>query len=221
MERGSGWANTLAGGTGLLLCENGGDVQRRLAAGIEPVVQTRNLRVGGLKPAIIYDTRDNVFTPTERYLRGDRRGPIQPGAGGDRFSRPFHRCSSFICRSAPSGRSGQHQRGVQFWQRAVLRPARLSRCAACPRANMRRTTSRRRKWNCAGSFGSDSAWLVLAVAACCGTTRIDDRRTLYSGGTGLRYELARKYGLHVGLDVAFSEHDTAIYVEFGSAWFRP
>ena len=42
-----------------------------------------------------------------------------------------------------------------------------------------------------------------------------------AGGAGFRYEVARKYGLHMGVDVAFGPGTTAIYVQFGSAWARP
>lgn len=43
----------------------------------------------------------------------------------------------------------------------------------------------------------------------------------WTGGLGLRYLLARKYGLHMGLDVAYGEEGPACYIQFGSAWFRP
>src|SRR5436190_2577264 len=36
-----------------------------------------------------------------------------------------------------------------------------------------------------------------------------------------RYELARKFGMHAGMDVGFSEITTAIYFQMGNAWFRP
>ena len=45
--------------------------------------------------------------------------------------------------------------------------------------------------------------------------------SIVTGGTGFRYELARKYGLHMGLDVAFGPDDPVVYVQFGSAWMRP
>ena len=51
--------------------------------------------------------------------------------------------------------------------------------------------------------------------------RFDNSLTVISGGGGFRYEIARKYGLHIGLDVAFGPGTTAIYVQFGSAWARP
>ena len=42
-----------------------------------------------------------------------------------------------------------------------------------------------------------------------------------TSGGGFRYELARRYKLHMGVDVAFGPDGTALSVQFGSAWFRP
>jgi hypothetical protein len=49
----------------------------------------------------------------------------------------------------------------------------------------------------------------------------DSRGTVVAGGIGFRYELARRYGLHGGLDLAFGPEDPAIYITVGSAWMRP
>jgi hemolysin activation/secretion protein len=51
--------------------------------------------------------------------------------------------------------------------------------------------------------------------------RLDDTQTVVSGGGGFRYELARAYGIHLGVDVAFSRDTTAFYIQVGSAWMRP
>ena len=42
--------------------------------------------------------------------------------------------------------------------------------------------------------------------------------TRYSKGVGFRYLIAKKFGLRMGVDVASSEHDKALYIQFGSAW---
>ena len=42
-----------------------------------------------------------------------------------------------------------------------------------------------------------------------------------TGGLGIRYLLARKHGIHMGVDVGFSEEGPALYIQFGSAWLRP
>lgn len=41
---------------------------------------------------------------------------------------------------------------------------------------------------------------------------------IYSKGLGIRYLIASKLGLQMGLDVAKGPYDTAIYIQFGSAW---
>jgi hypothetical protein len=42
-----------------------------------------------------------------------------------------------------------------------------------------------------------------------------------TGGGGFRYEIARKYQLHMGADVAFGPDGPALYIQFGHAWARP
>ena len=48
-----------------------------------------------------------------------------------------------------------------------------------------------------------------------------DGQSVASAGVGLRYELARKFGMHAGIDVAHSPGTTAVYFQVGNAWFRP
>jgi hypothetical protein len=50
---------------------------------------------------------------------------------------------------------------------------------------------------------------------------LDDNQSTAAGGAGFPYELARRYGVHAGLDVAFGPDDPAVYVQVGSAWMRP
>jgi hypothetical protein len=47
------------------------------------------------------------------------------------------------------------------------------------------------------------------------------RQSVGSGGAGFRYELASKFGLNAGMDVAASPGTTAVYFVVGNAWFRP
>jgi hypothetical protein len=46
----------------------------------------------------------------------------------------------------------------------------------------------------------------------------EDSDVIYSKGIGVRYLIASKLGLQVGLDVAQGPNDTAIYLQFGSSW---
>ena len=45
------------------------------------------------------------------------------------------------------------------------------------------------------------------------------REEVVAGGLGFRYLLAKQHGLHMGVDLGYSEDNgTAIYIQFGSAW---
>ena len=40
-------------------------------------------------------------------------------------------------------------------------------------------------------------------------------------GLGLRYEIARGYGMHLGFDIGRGPEGTIFDIQFGSAWFAP
>lgn len=46
----------------------------------------------------------------------------------------------------------------------------------------------------------------------------DSSTNVYTKGVGLRYFIARRFGAHVGFDVAKGPEDTAFYLQFGHAW---
>jgi len=64
-------------------------------------------------------------------------------------------------------------------------------------------------------------WTVLGFAGVGRTKDVgpdDSTTTVYSKGLGLRYFIARRFGMHVGFDVAKGPEDTAFYIQFGHAW---
>jgi hypothetical protein len=64
-------------------------------------------------------------------------------------------------------------------------------------------------------------WSVLGFAGAGRTMGIvdnDNVTTVYSKGVGLRYFIARRFGAHVGFDIAKGPEDTALYLQFGHAW---
>ena len=76
-----------------------------------------------------------------------------------------------------------------------------------------------------GRWQFHGRWSVVAFGGV-GGARIDENgvkrnTTAGAGGVGFRYELARKFGMHVGIDVARGPEDTAFYLQVGNAWFRP
>lgn len=69
------------------------------------------------------------------------------------------------------------------------------------------------RWSLVGAAGYGSAHAERDLYSA--------TRDVVSGAVGFRYELARLFGMHAGMDVGFSDGTTAIYFQIGNAWFRP
>ena len=64
-------------------------------------------------------------------------------------------------------------------------------------------------------------WSVLGFGGVGRTKDVgpdDSATTVYSKGLGLRYFIARRFGMHVWFDIAKGPEDTAFYLQFGHAW---
>jgi len=70
-----------------------------------------------------------------------------------------------------------------------------------------------RRFSVLGFVGAGAAWNDAE--------RVNNTQKIVTGGFGFRYEIARKYGIHMGLDDAFAPDNAAVYVQVGSAWARP
>ena len=187
-----------------------------------PDVQ-RTSRVGGLTPSLSYDSRNNIFTPMSGTFVEVTAGFFSPALGGDsEFQRysliaihylPLHEDVTMGVRGDATVSSGD----VPFYMRPFifLRGAPVMRYQGEEIAQVEAEV----RWQCwkrfslVGFAGYGAAWNDFE--------RIDNTSTVVTGGTGFRYEIARAYGLHMGVDVAFGPDVTAIYVQFGSAWMRP
>jgi hypothetical protein len=177
----------------------------------------------GLTPSLSFDSRDNMFTPVHgTYLEGSW-GLFDEALGGDHeFQRagllglqyfeldpdlylglraeldatfgdaPFYLQPYIALRGAPAMR-------YQGEQTAVLESELRWRFW--------------NRWSAIGFLGTGSAWNDM--------DQFDDKQSVVTGGTGFRYEIARDYRLHLGLDVAFGPDGAAVYVQVGSAWARP
>jgi hypothetical protein len=64
-----------------------------------------------------------------------------------------------------------------------------------------------------GFAGGGGAWTQFE--------KFDGAQGVFAGGGGVRYEVARKFGIHAGVDVAASRDTVAFYIQVGSAWSRP
>jgi outer membrane protein assembly factor BamA len=180
-------------------------------------------RVGGLAPSINYDSRDTMFTPSRGTYVDVTAGLYSQALGGDsEFQRlnldaiQFAQLNSKLTLGVRGGATFSFG-DVPFYLRPFisLRGAPAMRYqgdeAAVIEAELRWQFWRR--FSLIGFAGTGAAWNDFE--------HFSKKTSIVTGGTGFRYELARKYGLHMGVDVAFGPDDPIIYVQFGSAWMRP
>jgi hypothetical protein len=182
-----------------------------------------NLELAALTPAVTFDTRDNFFTPTRGWYVDLSVPVFREAFGGDRdfetanltaiHYRPLSPSLFFSVRG--TGKSSSD--GTPFFLR--------------PFVSLRGVQALRYQGEQAAEAEAELRWQAhprfSAVGfAGAGVARADigqqDRnKTVVAGGAGFRYMIARKHGLHMGLDLAFGPDNPVVYVVFGNAWLRP
>jgi hypothetical protein len=183
----------------------------------------RNSSVGGFTPSVTYDSRENIFTPTRGTYVEISAGLFSQALGGDdEFQRPrliamqfipLHPKLSLGLRADCAATFGDAPFYMQPF--ITLRGAPILRYQGQELAQIE-TELRWQFWqrfSIVGFVGGGAVWNDFE--------KFDNHQSVVTGGTGVRYEIAREYGLHVGLDVAFAPENTAVYIQIGSAWARP
>jgi hypothetical protein len=206
---------------------------RYVYADVDPVLRDQPLfpnladrvrvKVSAPTPILEFDTRDNLFTPTRGvYAESSWLASRKSLGATDDFERftqvlmGWYSVTSAVTVSA-RGNYAWSSNSTPFFLR--------------PYVQLRGVPAVRYQGDQAASLEVEARWQfygrwsVVAFAGA-GTTRSDRgsftaRQNVGSGGAGFRYELARKFGLNAGLDVAHSPGTTAVYFVVGNAWFRP
>ena len=170
-----------------------------------------------------FDTRDNVFTPTHGiYAESSYLASREALGASDDFERfqqvligwqPLPHDVTLGARANYAWSSD----GTPFFLR--------------PFVQLRGVPAMRYQGDQAASVELEARWQFLGrwsavVFGGAGTTRTERdafaaTQNVGSGGVGFRYELASKFGMHAGIDVAHSPGTTAVYFVVGNAWFRP
>jgi hypothetical protein len=179
--------------------------------------------VGGLTPSATWDTRDNIFTPTRGTYVEASVGIFSAAFGGnDEFQRARLVAMQFVALRPRLHVGLRGETATTFGDTPFyLQPFLFMRGAPVMRYQGEQVAQlegelRWQFWarvSLVGFAGVGAAWRE--------SDRIDDARSIVTGGAGARYELARRYGIHVGLDVGVGPDTTALYVQYGSAWARP
>lgn len=97
-----------------------------------------------------------------------------------------------------------------------------------PFVNLRGVPAMRYQGEVAGSVEAEVRWNLYkrwsvigfsgAGAAAQESDGLDNSSNVVSGGFGFRYFLARLFGIHAGLDFAWSKDSFAWYIQVGDAW---
>ena len=179
--------------------------------------------IAGITPSVTFDTRDNIFTPLRgTYVEGSV-GLFGGTFGGDD---DFERTRLLAMQFFPLGaRVYLGARGDAVFSSGdvpfYLRPFIAMRGIPMLRFQGERVAQveaelRWQFWkriSVVGFGGVGTTWTDSELS--------DDSESATAYGTGFRYEIARRYGIHMGIDVARGPEDTAFYIQFGSAWLRP
>ena len=182
-----------------------------------------DLRLSALTPSVTFDTRDNFFTPTRGWYLDLSLPLFRQALGGDRnfetgnltamFFHPLAR--SFFLAARGTGKTSSE--GTPFY----LRPYVSLRGVQALRYQGERAAEAEAelRWQAHPRF-SLLAFAGAGVARSGGTLG-EREKSVAAGGAGFRYLLARKHGLHMGIDVAQGPDKPVFYVVFGNAWLRP
>lgn len=176
-------------------------------------------------PAFIleYDSRDNLFTPTRGIYAESLYMLSRESLGA---SQDFERFQQVLMGWIPLGKDWTlGMRGDYQWASDgtpfFLRPYIKLRGVAAMRyqgdemasAEVEARWQFHGRWSLVGATGYGSAHTERDLYSA--------TRDVWSGAVGFRYQLARLFGMHAGVDVGVSDGETAIYLQVGNAWFRP
>lgn len=192
---------------------------------IPDVLLSRKLTVAAISAVLEYDSRDSIFTAdkglyaklvTARYDEGigsdfdfwNYRGklyyfhPVSTfGVLGVRAeaqsvdgSAPYYMYPSVDIRGIAHARyQGQHTFVAEVEARWAVN----------------------NRWSLVGFIGSGKAFGQDILRR---DTEFTDAKWRTSKGVGFRYNMARKFNLHLGLDYAFGPEEDSIYITVGHAW---
>lgn len=177
-------------------------------------------RSSGAGLAIEHDSRDNIFTPNKGWIGAAEATFYEPDFGGaNRFQ--AYRAHVFAYWPARDDLTvglrvdGRAARGdVPFYflpfidMRGIPAARYQDQNTGVLETEVRYDVNGR--WSVVGFIGAGRAWGRNASFA--------DSPTEVSKGAGLRYLIARRLGLYVGIDVARGPEDTAFYLQVGNGW---
>jgi len=183
---------------------------------------THDVTTSGLGLVAELDTRDNIFTPKAGYYYDLSYIAYRDTIGSDIEYDSISLTGLNYFRLTPALRAGIRLAGEIADSDERLPPF------AQPALSLRGIPAARYQGTHVGvveaeiTWEIDSRWSVLGFG---GAGRTADSSSSFgsassrvSKGLGFRYQIARRYGFHMGIDVARGPEDTVLYIQAGSAW---
>ena len=179
----------------------------------------RTLTSSGIGPTLEHDSRDNIFTPNRGWQAALDALFYSPEIGGDEKFQTYRAHlfawqplgQQFVLGTRLDARAARGE--VPFYQlpfidiRGVPKGRYQDDNVSAAELELRWNVTPR--WALIGFLGTGKAW---------GTESFADANSIAAGGAGVRYLIARRLGIYMGLDVARGPEDTAFYIQVGSAW---
>lgn len=186
-------------------------------------VTPQPMRLAGVLAAITHDTRDNLFTPRSGNFVELSSATLDHSVGSDI---DFTRLNLLGMQYLPFASNWYLGLRESITHNIGDAPFYLQ-----PFVYMRGVPAMRYQGETVAQAEAELRWQLwqrFSLVGFGGIGAAEDQirsfsrqREVSAGGIGMRYELARKYGVHAGFDVAWGRDGPAVYVQFGSAWMRP
>jgi len=179
--------------------------------------------LSGLLPEYTYDSRDSIFTPNKGFYFSTSAAIFSPELGGEE---EFQRASLFTMGFWPVADKVILSLAAGAVNSSADTPIYLR-----PYIQLRGAPAMRYQGEYAAQIEAEVRWqfwhrfsaVAFGGSGTAGNEFAERERTqeISTGGLGFRYEMARKYQLHMGIDAAHGPDGMAYYLIFGSAWSRP
>jgi outer membrane protein assembly factor BamA len=180
------------------------------------------LRISGLSASLIYDSRDNLFSPqngvfskTTVFASGEVLGADVDFQKLSQMLILYHTINEHWMAGIKVDRQKVFG-DYPFFAKPFISlrgvPAMMYQGESMLCAEIEVQHRLTERFRVLGFVGAGQTWDSIGP--------FDRNQSVTSGGVGFRYRLARKFGMDVGVDVATSGEDSAIYLQFGSAWLR-
>jgi hypothetical protein len=183
---------------------------------------SRQITTSGLGVGMEFDTRDNIFTPTQgafyefSYVKYDEK--IGSDIDYDWYRFKGHQ----YIQLSDKWRSAVRLVAEVTDSNAILPPF------ATPGINLRGIPAARYQGSHMATVEAELTWQMNyrwsllgfsgAGRAAASGGDFSDTASQVSNGAGFRYLIAKKFGFNMGVDIAKGPEDTVWYVQAGSAW---